>query len=150
MTKNSGRCLCGAVKFTVSDFTADFGACHCKMCQRWAGSALLAFAAPARSVTFEGLKNVATRQTSDWAERAWCAVCGSSIWYRRKARGENGDGDGADYHIPVGLLDDTSAIRLRRQIFIDQKPDGFSFSQDTENKTTAEVQHRFGPVNGGG
>jgi len=141
--EKTGQCLCGAVQFTVSDIATGFGACHCEMCRRWTGSALLAITVPAADITFEGRENVATRQGSEWAERGWCEKCGSGIWYRLKAEGSD---EAADYHIPVGLLDDADGLVLRRQIYIDRKPDGFSYAQATINKTAAEVQHLFGPA----
>jgi len=37
-----GRCLCGAVQFTVNTAANEIGACHCKMCRRWCGGPLMA------------------------------------------------------------------------------------------------------------
>ncbi len=76
-----GHCLCGAVTVTVAGaHDPRPGACHCRMCQRWSGGLFLCFNADAEGVTVQG--PVARFQSSDFAERAFCAVCGSHLWMR--------------------------------------------------------------------
>ena len=82
-----GKCLCGAVSFTIRDLNADFGACHCKMCQRWTGSTYMSLTVPADTIAFEGKENIGRYQSSEWAERAWCKNCGSNLWYQVTAEG---------------------------------------------------------------
>jgi hypothetical protein len=36
-----GSCLCGAVHISAKTMTIKAGACHCSMCQKWAGGPLL-------------------------------------------------------------------------------------------------------------
>ena len=36
-----GQCLCGAVRFTFQQERPGVDACHCRMCQQWAGAPLL-------------------------------------------------------------------------------------------------------------
>ena len=72
----TGHCLCGAVTICVSGaHVPSPGACHCRMCQRWSGGLFLCFNADAKGVTVEG--PVARYASSDFAERAFCSVCGS-------------------------------------------------------------------------
>ena len=74
----TGHCLCGAVTIRVAgDHDPRVGACHCRMCQRWSGGLFLCFDAPAASVTVEG--PVARYRSSPFAERAFCATCGSHL-----------------------------------------------------------------------
>ena len=61
--------MCGAVRFSARNVTSETGACHCKMCQRWAGSTLIAVTVPAADIDWIGLENVGRIQSSDWAER---------------------------------------------------------------------------------
>jgi hypothetical protein len=141
MVDKTGQCMCGAVKFTVRDVQTEFGGCHCKMCQRWAGSALLAFTVPDDTIEIDGEENIATFQSSDWAERAWCSKCGSGLWYRVTAEGDYG----GTRHVPVGLLDDTSDMKLQSEIFVDVKSDAFSYAGDLKQMTGAEVMAQFAP-----
>lgn len=136
----SGGCLCGVVTFAISELDPEFGGCHCKMCQRWAGSAFLGLTVPDDTVTFEGAENVKRYQSSEWAERAWCDKCGSNLWYRVTAEGPHS----AVYHIPIGLLDDESGLQMNREIFYDEKPDAFAYSGEREQLDTAQTLALFG------
>lgn len=138
-----GGCLCGAVRFAAHNVPATFGGCHCKMCQRWAGAALLAVTVPTSDIRFDGADHIATFQSSDWAERAWCSRCGSGLWYRVT----KGPHMGA-YEIPVGLFDDPNGLTMTREIFIDRKPDGYAFAGDHQRMTEAEVLALYAPNEG--
>lgn len=139
MTRN-GKCMCGAVRFTIRDLTTDFGACHCKMCQRWAGSAYMSLTVPADTVTFEGTENIGRYQSSEWAERAWCNKCGSNLWYQVTAEGPYA---GA-LHIAVGLLDDTTGLEITREYFVDEKIKGLKLVGDHKQYDTAAMLKMFG------
>ena len=67
----TGGCLCGAVRFSARLTNTRFGACHCEMCRRWTGSALLGLTVPTGNIDWQGADHIATRQTSAWAMRAW-------------------------------------------------------------------------------
>jgi len=138
--EQTGQCMCGAVSFVARDVPSEFGACHCKMCQRWAGSALLAVTVKRDAVTFAGTDAISVAQTSDWAERAWCNRCGSGLYYRVTAEGDHW----GDYEIPIGLFDDPSGMRMTREIFIDRKPDAFAFEGVRDRLTEAEVLALYG------
>ncbi|HHI69457.1 MAG TPA: GFA family protein [Rhodobacteraceae bacterium] len=138
----TGQCLCGAVRFTIRDLNPEFGTCHCKMCQRWSGSALLGLTVPAETISFEGRENVRHYQSSDWAERAWCGKCGSNLWYRVTAEGPHH----GTYHMPIGLLDDTSGLTMAREIFTDEKPDCMAFEGDREQLDTKATLALFGAL----
>ncbi len=78
----TGGCLCGAVRYKASEPPKWVGHCHCRMCQRAYGHG---------SGIFVGLVKGALRFTkgmpeyyrsSAWAERGFCADCGSPIGMR--------------------------------------------------------------------
>ncbi|MEZ5911034.1 MAG: GFA family protein [Paracoccaceae bacterium] len=139
----TGRCLCGAVEFVATDVASEFGGCHCKMCQRWAGSALLALTVKDEAIRFTGREHIATFASSEWAERAWCSKCGSGLWYRVTS----GPHQGA-YEIPIGLFDETHGLTMTREIFIDRKPEGYAFAGDHKRMTEAEVLALYAPKEG--
>lgn len=143
-TERQGGCLCGAVRFTARPPSAEYGACHCKMCQRWTGSALLAITVPEDAAEWRGEVDIARFQSSDWAERAWCARCGSGLWYRVTLEGHPGN-----YEIPIGLFDDPDGLRLAREIFIDRKSDAFALAGEHEQLTEAQVLALYGPTTEG-
>ncbi len=141
----TGACLCGAVRFTAATL-GNFGACHCKMCQRWTGGPLLGVSVAEADMSVEGAENVRTRRTSDWASRSNCATCGSPLWYRWD-KGVDGAGG---YEVPIGLLDDADGLVLHREIFIDAKPDGFALAGDHDRLTEVEVFALYGVTGGDG
>jgi len=74
-------------------------------------------------------------QSSEWAERGFCSKCGTSLFYYLKPADQ--------YHFPVGLLEDELQFKFSHQIFIDEKPEYYSFSNETENMTGSEVFAHF-------
>lgn len=131
----TGHCLCGAVTVSFDVEKEALGACHCEMCRRWTGSALIEIDAVPGSVTAEG--PIRTYASSDWAERAWCDTCGSNLWYHVTLPGHD------YYSICAGLVDDAGGLMLEREIYIDAKPKGYAFAGTHELKTKAEVEAGF-------
>ncbi len=86
-----------------------------------------------RSISNESL--VTRYQSSEWAERGFCTKCGTHLFYYLKPANQ--------YHFPIGLLDIGSNYKLTHQIFIDEKPGYYSFSNETHNMTGAEVFAHF-------
>lgn len=136
----TGKCLCGAVHFTIRNLSPEFGVCHCKMCQRWAGSAFMGLTVPEDTITFDGTENIARYQSSEWAERAWCNKCGSNMWYQVTL---DGPFSGV-FHVPYGVLDDTSGLSINREIYADEKAGCLVLSGDRERLDTAETLALFG------
>lgn len=136
----TGKCLCGAVHFTIRDLGPEFGVCHCKMCQRWGGGPGFSFAVKSDSISFEGEDKVRRYKSSDWAERAFCGECGSSLWYKVTAPGQHAD----SYHMSLGLLDDTSGLKNTREIFVDMKPDAITLAGERERLNTEATLAMFG------
>lgn len=133
----TGGCLCGAVRYTARR-TGQFGVCHCRMCQRWAGSALFGVLVPEAAMTVEGAP--AAYRSSSWASRHFCARCGSVLWYRFD-HGRDGTGD---YEVALGSLDDPSGLPLAREINVDRKPDGWALAGDHPRLTEAETIALYG------
>lgn len=134
--KVTGHCLCGAVKITLPEGQKDVGVCHCGMCRRWSGGPTLAIEA-GKAVKIEGREHVGTYRSSDWAERAFCKVCGCNLYYRLV--------EADSYVVMAGLLEDQSDLSLSSQIFIDEKPAFYSFANETTTMTGAEVFALYAP-----
>jgi hypothetical protein len=95
------------------------------------------FAAAATDVVFEGAEQIGRYASSEWAERGFCKVCGSALFYFLKPAGM--------YMMSVGAFDDPSSFRLAREIFIDRKPDGYAFAGEHPRWTEAETFARLSP-----
>ena len=128
--EQTGRCLCGKVEFSAKNVQPQVHVCHCNMCRQWGGS-------PSHSVhcgtevSFNNAENITVYQSCDWAELGFCKTCGSHLFYRFL--------DGGNYVLSTGSFSDNSALSLKQQFFIDEKPDYYSYANATEDLTGAEV-----------
>ena len=133
---SQGSCLCGAASFTAKKISKEVGACHCSMCRKWGGAAYLAVDC-GDDVVFDAESSIATYDSSEWAERGFCYKCGSHLFYRMKQNQQ--------HIMPVGLFNDDDQFVFDHQIFIDEKPEFYCFSNKTTNMTGAEVFAKFAP-----
>ena len=129
-----GGCLCGAVRFKAGLIKREFGACHCEMCRRWTGSALLGMTVPDENVDWLGEDHIASRQTSPWAMRAWCRECGSNLYYKVTIQNEWS----GNVELPIGLFDDANGLTLANEIYIDHKPDSFAYAGEGRKLMTRQ------------
>ena len=129
MTGLVGSCLCGAVTVTVAAHDPRIGACHCGMCQRWAGGLFLSFDAAADQVTASG--PVARYASSGFSERTFCAVCGTHLWMR-----DTGD-EAAPYDLVPGLFDAARDWPLRSEIYVDRSFAALRLGGDHRRATAA-------------
>lgn len=87
-------------------------------------------------VTF-GDGAVSVFDSSDWAERGFCGQCGTHLFYRLKETGE--------HMVPVGIFDTDDALEFEQQVFIDEKPPYYSFANETQDMTGAELFAKYRP-----
>ncbi len=113
--KMSGGCLCGQVRYSAEAEPAFVGVCHCRNCQKQAGSAFsIVVAIPKRAFSVEGtLKTYADRGDSGKAvSRRFCPECGSPILSEAEALPDLAV-------IKAGTLDDTSWLKPTMEIYCD-------------------------------
>ncbi|MCZ0864594.1 GFA family protein [Dasania sp. GY-19] len=128
--KKSSRCLCGQVEIHLDHMSQQVGACHCSMCRTWGGGPYMEVNC-GTDVSFTGEEHIKVYASSDWAERGFCGVCGTHLFYRLKQTGE--------HMVPIGLLGDEPGLVFKSQVFIDEKPDFYSFANQTQTLTGPEV-----------
>jgi hypothetical protein len=127
---HSGRCLCGAVRFTARPKSDEMAICHCRMCRRWSGGAFMAVDC-SQGFEIEEDRSVGVYQSSDWGERGFCKTCGSTLFWRMR--------DGSSVHVSAQAFDHPEDFELTLEIFIDEKPANFSFANATKKMTGADV-----------
>ena len=108
------------------------------LCRHWSGSFLIVFSSD--EVSWTGEDAIKKYQSSDWAERGFCSVCGTSLYYRVTAPGPYH----GTFHIGFGTLDDPSGFEITTEYFIDKKPEAYALAGDRETLTEAEVFAKFG------
>lgn len=140
----SGKCLCGAVSYTIDKDQKEVGACHCASCQAWTGGVWLGVQAGANEATLDGEEHLTIFKSSEWGERAFCSKCGSSMFCRITAPGPMQ----GDFHFGAGTLTDWSGLEMTEEIFIDRKPGAYAFKGERKTMTADEMFALFASPEG--
>jgi hypothetical protein len=113
MAKLSGGCLCGKVRYSTSAEPVFTAICHCKNCQKQAGTAYSVVTAfPRDTLSIEGTLK-AYRDTGDSGQpvhRNFCPDCGSPITSEVSAMPDL-------VFLKAGTLDDTSRLKPTMEIY---------------------------------
>jgi hypothetical protein len=80
----TGACLCGGVRFEVTEPPLSAGYCHCTRCQRRTGSAASVSAniAPGSLRILAGDELVAEYRPPEGFLKVFCSACGGALWSR--------------------------------------------------------------------
>jgi hypothetical protein len=108
-----GGCLCGGVRFEVTEPLVSSSYCHCTRCQRRTGTAASAQArvAPGSLVITQGEELVRAYEPDDGWAKLFCSNCGSSLFSR------NPD-DQSVMSVRLGAFDDDPGIRPQWRQFV--------------------------------
>lgn len=115
----TGQCLCGAVKYEFDNTPLMTGVCHCRNCQRQAGSAFSTLAgvpkAEFRLTAGEPkLYEDGDTKSGNTVQRFFCGNCGSPIYSALPDNAET-------IFIKTGTLDDTSTFKPQFHVWCDTK-----------------------------
>jgi hypothetical protein len=106
--QHTGRCVCGAVRFTATGAPLRVTICHCTWCQRRTGTAFgTEVVFESGQVTFTGDAAAQYRHRSDesgrWLDVAFCRTCGTNLGFTLEAAP-------GLCTLPAGAFDDPSWI----------------------------------------
>ena len=107
--RRTGGCLCGQVRYSAPAEPLKTAVCHCRDCQKQAGSALSILAVfPRGEVRFEGRISCFHGQGSSGKAvlRHFCVDCGSPIYSDSDAMAERGI-----IAIKAGTLDEVTDLQ---------------------------------------
>jgi hypothetical protein len=78
----TGGCLCGAVRFEVTEPLVVAFYCHCTRCQRRTGTAASPSArvAPRSLRVVEGEGSLGSYDPPEGFSKVFCSACGSALW----------------------------------------------------------------------
>ena len=133
MTK-TGKCLCGSVTFVATPENSEVGICHCSMCRKQNAGPYLAIGC-GDSLTITSDADLGIYNSSEWGQRGFCKKCGSSLFWRTT--------DGSMNVVSVDAFDNLGEVVLHHEIFIDEKPGYYNFSEETQKMTGAQVMAMF-------
>ena len=110
----TGSCLCGAIRYTVSEPITELRACHCTNCQKASGASGSVNAA-VKSAAFRLTQGTPKRYTAvadsgRTLHRYFCGDCGSPIYSQRAAAPEM-------MMVRAGTLDDSSGLKISTNIW---------------------------------
>ena len=125
----TGGCVCGAVKVQARLPSDVIQACHCGQCQKWTGGGPL-YSVRVDELEIDGDHAIEAYHASVHGERAFCRICGSTLYWRMR--------DKPLKFITVGLLDDQSGLAVKEEIFVDYRPDWLPAHAGAAQSTEAE------------
>ena len=128
----TGGCLCGAINYKIAEAPKMMGVCHCKNCQRQAGSAFSTLAGVPKD-QFEFTKGEpklyldSDTNSGNKVERYFCADCGSPIY---SALGSQPD----TLYLKTGTMDDTGAFEPQFHVWCDTRQPWFDLPEGVPQK----------------
>lgn len=137
--KITGQCLCGAVQVQATVDNPRLRACHCDMCRQHTSGAFVSLETVAGSITVNGPAQAF--KSSDWAERGFCGICGSTLWYGTLHDGVR--------NLSAGLFPNAGGGELKVEFFADQCPQGYALAGDHRKLSTQETIALFAPDESG-
>jgi hypothetical protein len=110
----TGGCLCGGVRYEVTEPFVSSNYCHCTRCQRRTGTAASANARSAEGSfrIVQGEELVPCWRPERGFEKCFCSVCGSALFSR------NPD-TGLEIAVRLGTVDGDPGIRPQLRQFVD-------------------------------
>ncbi|WP_436912866.1 GFA family protein [Acinetobacter schindleri] len=128
------RCLCGVTRFEVQLRNHEVAACHCSMCRRQTGGPLMTI--DIEDIHFIDQQYLSVFNSSEWAERGFCSICGTFIFWRTK--------DHSFANINVFTLEELPEdLDFNLEIYVDHQPAFYLFNNQTQKMTEAEVIEMF-------
>ncbi|GLK76269.1 aldehyde-activating protein [Methylopila jiangsuensis] len=131
----SGRCLCGEATFEAVLEDGAMHACHCDSCRRWTGGVYLYLPVEPASLSVSG-GGARFFQSSAFAERGFCAQCGSTLAFRHL------DGRSAD--VSAQAVEDCGRFPFASEVFVDEQPANYVFAGARARLTGAQSQGLIG------
>ena len=118
----TGGCLCGAVRYEVKGPLRDVVNCHCSLCQRQHGNFGPHSKALKANIVITKNAGLAWYKASEVAQRGFCRLCGSGLFWEPFAMDATG--------IIAGTLDGPTGLKTIGHIFVGEKCDFFEITDD--------------------
>lgn len=117
MPQRSGRCLCGAVGFTLTADPLVVRVCWCQDCQHLGANGTVNMLVATSALTFSGplSEHKKTADSGNEITRQFCPACGSHLFAMSDARPQF-------RVVRAGNLDDPSSIRPSMNIWASSAP----------------------------
>lgn len=109
----TGGCMCGGVRFEVTEPPLTASYCHCTRCQRRTGTAasVQARVAPGSVRVVKGDDLIRGWKPDDGFAKEFCSTCGSALWARNPQTGEV-------FSVRLGAFDTDPGVRPTFRQFV--------------------------------
>jgi hypothetical protein len=111
----TGRCLCGNVRFTTRGPLREVIFCHCSQCRRQSGLHVAATSVSADAMSLVGAEHLSWYAASGFAKRGFCATCGTLLFWK-----PNGE---PRYAIMAGAFDRPECLTAGYHICTEGRPE---------------------------
>ena len=115
-----GQCLCGAIRFSAQPVDGQVVACHCRQCRKWSGHIWASFRA--RDLRIEDATSLRWFASSAHAQRGFCVICGSALFWRADGR--------AEIAVSAGAIEAPTGLRMAGHLHVADKGDYYPMPDD--------------------
>jgi hypothetical protein len=138
-----GKCLCGAVEFSISTSNAGLYQCHCSLCQKQSGSVsnTSLVVTQADFQWLRGQEQISTYQRPSGFRSDFCRNCGCPV--PNQLRGK------PFYWVPAGLLETDTGLKIIAHLYVESKApwdeinaNGLQFASMPELDALLEILHK--------
>ena len=126
MDEFTGGCLCGAVRYRLTGPLPGVIVCHCSQCRRQSGHYCAYTTVPLDRFQSERDTALTWYRSSDQAQRGFCRVCGSVLFW--KPTGEE------TISVSAGTLDGPTGLTVAEHIFCKFKGDYYEIGDGKPQK----------------
>ena len=122
MPQTTGGCLCGGVRYRVTGPLRPIVYCHCGQCRRTSGHFVAATAVTRDALDIVADESLEWFASSEFASRGFCRLCGSSLFWRSRAR--------EFVSIMAGTLDESGELEAAEHIWVGDKAGYYALTDD--------------------
>jgi hypothetical protein len=118
MKELTGRCLCGAVSYRISEKPVITRVCWCRACQHLAANGTVNVLVPTSALESSGKLSeyLSIADSGNEMRRRFCPLCGSHLFANSSARPQF-------TVVRAGTLDDPSSVHPTMNIWASRAPD---------------------------
>lgn len=116
----TGGCYCGAVRFRASHVSSEVTECHCSQCRKQSGHRYAGAGTTAGAVQIEGADRITWFRASSQAERGFCSICGSHLFWKSLHDDE--------MSILSASVDEPTGLHMAAHIFVNDKGDYYEIT----------------------
>jgi len=113
-------CLCGSVRFEITETPSEPSACHCVQCRKQTGHFLASANVKKAAIHFLASDTLSWFQSSEKVRRGFCSGCGSTLFWEPVFRDWTS--------VALGAIDGETGLALERHIFVAEKGDYYTLA----------------------